>query len=90
MIEYTPLLPKELAAVTLVISVMIIATNILVFLTFCRMNKLSLQQLHMFALVGPDLVMFIVNSVSAGITINGGFSLDTHQCQLLGVITQTH
>lgn len=88
-IKYISPLPSELAAIIAAVSIVILTCNLLVMLTFCRMRKLSIQQLYMVALVGPDLTMFIVNSISCGITINGGVSLDRYQCQLLGVITHS-
>lgn len=87
--EYVSLLPRGLAVVIALISILIITCNILVILTFQRMRKYSLQQLYMMALVGPDLLMFIVHSISAGMTANGGISMDKYQCHLLGVITYT-
>lgn len=83
--RYSSELPRELAVVPVIQNVYILLSNVLVMLTFWKMRKFSLRHLFMIGLVGSDIIMVVINSIGAGITINGSATVTDLQCNLLGI-----
>ena len=78
-------LPSELAAVCILLNIYILLTNVFVVLTFRRMGTLNPRHIYMLGLVGSDILTLVINSIGAGIAINGELNVAQYQCDALGI-----
>ena len=78
-------LPAELATVCILLNVYILLTNVFVVLTFRRMGTLDPRHIYMLGLVGSDILTLVINSIGAGIAINGELNVAQYQCDALGI-----
>ena len=78
-------LPAELATVCILLNVYILLTNVFVVLTFRRMGALDPRHIYMLGLVGSDVLTLVINSIGAGIAINGELNVAQYQCDALGI-----
>lgn len=86
-VRYTAELPRELAAVPLIIDIFILVNNILVLITFKRMQSLRPHHHFMIGLAMADLMAVIPVAILAGILVNGEIYLTKFICDLMGVVT---
>lgn len=81
-------LPKELLAVYIPINILIIVSNVLVVVAFCkicRRGQLRLQHLFLIGLAGTDIAVFVLNTIGAVMLSHGNLQLNKQHCDALGI-----
>lgn len=84
---YKSALPTELAAVTIIVSVFILASNVFVLLTFRRMGKLALKHYYILGLVGSDIMMLAVMTSISVVSVLGEVCIPPWLCDVFGMAT---